>query len=881
MSFLIRLLIIAALAWTQLTAAGLCADFLRPTLRIGFTDKEGEIWQDSRLLYHGAAYEYSETISTYMSMKNSYTKGSMEENLLRLKAGSIDLIMIPDGDFITGYTEPAPADQPPGTISVALGKGIGWLLADENRPELVERLRTAVASINEVNSFYQSDLQEKYHINGTKLLLTAEEKNYLAANPVIRIMVSPNQPPYTYLQNGQPQGIISHVIKRIEDDLGITLAIAPETTHQSMMDALTNGEIDMVMDFYTDYNWARAHNADLTIPYLKLNYISVQRKDKPLPEKPVIACARAHFYSQMHVERAYPAEQLRYYDDVADCMAAVNDGEADMTFVKSITAQSDIYQGNYYNLYTNGNVVFTHSVSMAVSNHTDPILIRILNKEIAHIPPQDITSIINNEVYNVRAKDTLQALIYRNPVAALCLLGGTLLIIIFALLYVLRMHREHDNELWRQANMVNGLDIYNLHWFNQQLPRVIAANKGAQESGELFVLVISAQRIAFLKELYGVKIFAEAVKNIINEVHGKLPWILLHGLSAEITHAYLLCQKPKGYTLKQAAERIEKAAHVININGVPTSFTYHIGICPVPRHGEIDAEILMDNAMMARNEIISQNQSIGLFNTFMHDEMLKHQQIELYMEKALENEEFEIYLQAKYDMNLCAICGAEALIRWQSPEMGFLTPNHFIHIFERNGFILKLDYYVLEKICTVLQKRLQKKLPVVPISVNQSGLHMSERGYLSNMQTIADRYKLPRKLVELELTETAFIDFNAKTERENALHIARRLKSIGFALSMDDFCTGYSSIAMLRTLPIDIMKIDRSMLLSAETSERSLTIFKQVIELGKRLNMTVLVEGIETEAQSRLTQAAGCHIAQGFLFAQPIPMEKFFEGLDK
>ena len=384
-----------------------------------------------------------------------------------------------------------------------------------------------------------------------------------------------------------------------------------------------------------------------------------------------------------------------------------------------------------------------------------------------------------------------------------------------------------------------------------------------------------------MKELYGVKIFAEAVKNIINEVHGKLPWILLHGLSAEITHAYLLCQKPKGYTLKQAAERIEKAAHVININGVPTSFTYHIGICPVPRHGEIDAEILMDNAMMARNEIISQNQSIGLFNTFMHDEMLKHQQIELYMEKALENEEFEIYLQAKYDMNLCAICGAEALIRWQSPEMGFLTPNHFIHIFERNGFILKLDYYVLEKICTVLQKRLQKKLPVVPISVNQSGLHMSERGYLSNMQTIADRYKLPRKLVELELTETAFIDFNAKTERENTLKIARRLKSIGFALSMDDFCTGYSSIAMLRTLPIDIMKIDRSMLLSAETSERSLTIFKQVIELGKRLNMTVLVEGIETEAQSRLTQAAGCHIAQGFLFAQPIPMEKFFEGLDK
>ena len=881
MSFLIRLLIIAALAWTQFTAAGLCADFIRPTLRIGFTDKEGDIWQDSRLLYHGAAYEYSETISTYMSMKNSYTNGTMEENLLRLKAGSIDLIMIPDGDYITGYSEPAPADQPSGTISVALGRGIGWLLTDANRPEFAEELRQTVFTINEVNNFYQSDLQEKYHTSGTELKLTDEEKAYLAAHPVVQIMVSPKQPPYTYLQDGQPQGIIAHVIKRIEQDLGLTLAVVPENSHQDMMESLTNGDIDLVMDFYTDYNWARAHNADLTIPYLTLNYVSVLRKDKPLPENPIIACARAHFYTQDYIERAYPPEQLRYYDDVADCMAAVNNGEADMTFVKSITAQSDIFQGNYYNLYTNGNIIFSHKVSMAVSNRADPILIRILNKEIAHIPPKDITSLVINEVYNVQSKDTLQAFVYRNPFTALFLLGGILLAIIMILLYVLWLRRAHNTALWQRSYMVTELGVYNLHWFLKELPLTIAAHPAARESGELFVMVISAQRIAFLKELYGTKVFAEAIKTIIEKVTNKLPWILLYGLSAEITHVYLLCQKPTGYTLHQAAERIEKTAHIVTINDVPTSFTYHIGICPVPRHGSIDAELLMDNAMMARNEGISQNQPIGLFNTVMHDEMLKHQQIELYMEKALENDEFEIYLQAKYDMNLCAICGAEALIRWQSPEMGFLTPNHFINLFERNGFILKLDYYVLKKISATLQDRLKKKLPVVPISVNQSGLHISERGYLANMQAIAEQYKLPRKLVELELTETTFIDLASKTEKEDALHITRRLKSMGYALSMDDFCTGYSSIAMLRTMPMDVMKIDRSMLLSAETSERALIIFKQVIELGKRLNMTVLVEGIETEAQSRLTQAAGCHIAQGFLFAKPVPMEQFFATLDK
>ncbi|SFB00825.1 EAL domain, c-di-GMP-specific phosphodiesterase class I (or its enzymatically inactive variant) [Selenomonas ruminantium] len=208
-------------------------------------------------------------------------------------------------------------------------------------------------------------------------------------------------------------------------------------------------------------------------------------------------------------------------------------------------------------------------------------------------------------------------------------------------------------------------------------------------------------------------------------------------------------------------------------------------------------------------------------------------------------------------------------------------PNHFINLFERNGFVLKLDYFVLEEVCKVLSERLKNKLPVVPISVNQSGLHISERGYLSSMQTIADRYKLPRKLVELELTETSFIDFTTKNENENALQITRRLKSMGFSLSMDDFCTGYSSIAMLRNLPMDIMKIDRSMLLSAENSERSLTILKQVIQMGRSLNMRVLVEGIETDAQERLLKATGCHVGQGYLFAHPVPMEQFFAQLDK
>ncbi|MBQ1613396.1 MAG: EAL domain-containing protein [Selenomonas sp.] len=877
MRFWIRLFIITALAWTQLAAAVFCEHTTRSTLIIGFTDNPGIIWQDSRLMYHGAAYEFSETISNYMNVKNSYVIGSPATTLQYLKSGIIDVIMLPAGEYYAGSGEPAPLNQPPGTISVALGRGIGWLLVDEKRPELAEQLRLAIATINKVNTFYQNDLQAKYHVTGNTLNLTDEERAYLEAHPVIRAMISPRQPPYAYLQDGQAMGVIGCIANRIEVDLGIRLEFVQADTHQNMMEKLTEGAADLVMDAYDDNNWAKAHNATLTFPYLALNYVAVMRKDKPLPEKPVIACARPHFYTQAHIEHMYPPEQRRYYLDVADCMAAVNNGDADMTFVKAITAQSDIYQGNYYNLYTNGNVVFSHAVAMAVSQNADPILVRILNKEITHINPQDVYSIINSEVYRVHAKDTLQAFIYRNPLMSMAVLGSVLFIIIVTLLYIMWLRRKHTHDLWQQANIVSSAQTHNLHWFANELLPTINKYAKARQQGELFVLAISPQRVAFIKEIYGTKNFALAVKSIIDKVKAKLPWILLFGLSEEITHAYMLCKKPPGLTFRQAAERIEKASHIIDLNGVPTSFTYHIGICPVPRSGDLEAAILMDNAMMAHNEIIGKSKNIGLYNTAMHDELLQQQQMELYMEKALAAGEFQIFLQAKYDLTTKGIYGAEALVRWQSPELGFLGPGSFINLFERNGFAVQLDYYVLERVCQQLQERIRQGLTVVPISVNQTGLHITERGYLSRMQSIAERYKLPRKLVELELTETSFIDFTTKTENENALQITRRLKSMGYALSMDDFCTGYSSIAMLRNLPMDIMKVDRSMLTAAEQSERSHTILTQVIELGQRLGMTVLVEGIETPAQEALLQEAGCNIGQGFLFARPIPAEQFWE----
>jgi len=290
---------------------------------------------------------------------------------------------------------------------------------------------------------------------------------------------------------------------------------------------------------------------------------------------------------------------------------------------------------------------------------------------------------------------------------------------------------------------------------------------------------------------------------------------------------------------------------------------------------------IMNNAETAEHEAQSAGKVIGLYDDAVRKKLAHLKQLEDLMHPALEREEFQIWLQPKYEIDTQKIVGAETLVRWQSPELGFLMPGQFIELFEKNGFIVNFDYYMLEKTCQIQRHRLDTGRKVVPISVNQSGLHMREEGYLARMRAIVDKYQLPPGVIELELTETAFVDFETKEARDSTIGIVHALHEMGFTMSMDDFGTGYSSIAMLQTLPMDVMKIDRSLLLAAEKAPRAQEILQSVIELGQRLKMKVLCEGIETREQESLLLSLGCHIGQGFMFGRPTIADDFNDRLDK
>lgn len=315
--------------------------------------------------------------------------------------------------------------------------------------------------------------------------------------------------------------------------------------------------------------------------------------------------------------------------------------------------------------------------------------------------------------------------------------------------------------------------------------------------------------------------------------------------------------------------RINAYARSIDVN---YPITLRMGYYKVqPEDNNINE--MIDKANVARKTIGREDKNlIVTYSEDMNKSIRKREEIESAMESALIGGEFKVFLQAKYDLENKQVSGAEALVRWIRNDGTLVYPDEFIPLFEQNGFVEKLDFYMLESICRRLRELLDAGYKVYPISVNQSRILLMNSDYVKKVKRILKKYDIPKNIIELELTETIF--FN---EREKMISIINELHENEVVLSIDDFGSGYSSLNLLKDVPFDILKIDRAFFSQSSDSETSKWILKKIVELAEGLGVKCICEGVETLEQEKLLQEIGCTLAQGFLYSKPIPMEDFIE----
>lgn len=284
-------------------------------------------------------------------------------------------------------------------------------------------------------------------------------------------------------------------------------------------------------------------------------------------------------------------------------------------------------------------------------------------------------------------------------------------------------------------------------------------------------------------------------------------------------------------------------------------------------------EELMSHVMLARSHAKqSQPANIAFYDAEIHQKENLHNYIENHMEQALQNGEFQMYLQPKVDLTQKTLSGAEALVRWVMDGKQTIFPDQFIPIFEQNGFCIQLDYYMVEQACKQIRAWMDAGLSPIPISVNQTKLLFYEEDYVERICAITQRYQVPNHCIVLEILEGLALE-----NPEKVSDCIDKLHSYGFRISMDDFGTGYSSLNTLSQLKIDELKLDRSFLIQADqrTKSNRHKILELVIEMARRMHISTVAEGIETAEDVELMREMHCNYGQGYYYSRPIPAEEF------
>ena len=421
------------------------------------------------------------------------------------------------------------------------------------------------------------------------------------------------------------------------------------------------------------------------------------------------------------------------------------------------------------------------------------------------------------------------------------------------------LHRLNESRIYDKLT-----GLYNKQTLFQKIEEIVQANPDTP-----FVYIrLDITKFQLINSFYGMEEGDQILKyiaDLMRKLCSADRKMIFGRLQGDI---FAFCMPYQGED--QVIHTIEKLRKEINEYPIDYDIIPIFGIYLIRDHKE-KANQMDDNANLASKHCKgSYIQNYIFYEASMGAQIAKEQKIVSTMSHALEDEQFVLYIQPKYDLHTNQIDGGEVLVRWIVPGKGMVSPGEFIPIFERNGFIMKLDYYVWEHACRIIRRWLDEGLDPEPISVNISRISLYNPNLVKIICDLVEKNHIPPKLLQLELTESAYTSNPAMIKEAMA-----QLQHHGFSILMDDFGSGYSSLNVLKDIVVDILKIDMRFLSESEYPGRGENILASVVRMAKWLKMPVIAEGVEKESQVTFLRGIGCEYVQGFYFAKPMPVEDY------
>ena len=387
------------------------------------------------------------------------------------------------------------------------------------------------------------------------------------------------------------------------------------------------------------------------------------------------------------------------------------------------------------------------------------------------------------------------------------------------------------------------------------------------------IIVLDIRNFRILNEIFGRKtadgllqalaVFLQGLDVTESGIFARIPADIFYILIPQELHFYEVIE--------------EKVSAFFRTYPLPFHLQAQVSVYPVDNrkmsNRKISIEQMCDRAKMAFNTKNFQNEiDIIFYNQSLHEKLISQNKLLDSVHSAIENKEFQLYLQSKVNMNTGEVIGAEALIRWIHPKIGFISPGEFIPLFEKEGYIYEVDKYIWEEACKVLKARKDKGKKELPISVNVARGDFYEEDLCEFLTGLIQNYELKPEQLHLEVIERAYV-----TDSDNIFRVLTELREKGFCIEMDDFGIGESSLSMLAEMPVNVLKLDRQFLVKGLDDKRHIEVIRCIINLAKVLDINIIAEGVETQEQADLLLSMGCTCAQGFFYAKPEPGGYFRE----
>lgn len=491
------------------------------------------------------------------------------------------------------------------------------------------------------------------------------------------------------------------------------------------------------------------------------------------------------------------------------------------------------------------------------------VTITLGSKSYIYYQPLDINGwyLLNVVPVSVVDRDINGSLVLTYLFAFICIIA------LIILLLNIGRERRRSREAIEKAAFVDPVTGGNTFAkFKLDAQSVLRTDRG----GSYVMAVLNILKFQYINDLFGYEEGNRALRYIAGVILRNLTEEENFGRKEGDHFIILMKYESDEAVQKRMEEMIEDVCGFARQEKKPYEIKMLAGVYKIEER-MIPVDTMADRAEMAlTRDDRKPFECCTFYDDTIRNKKIREKEIEDSFEEALRAGEFVVYYQPKYDIRKDRFFGAEALIRWRTSDGSLVAPDAFIGIYEGNGMIVRLDQYVFERVCLQIRKWLDLGYEVTPVSINVSKVHLYRTDFVESYLEIISRYKVPVELIQLELTETVLFD-NEKILKK----ILEEFRRAGIQILMDDFGSGYTSIGMLKDMPIDEIKLDKSLVDDYGQSVRVQKILKSIISLSHELGLEVVAEGVEIKQEYDYLAKIGCDYIQGYYCSRPLPVDSY------